>query len=697
MNEKINKIMNKFKNIIINYYCIIMAVFLLICSIREYMSINGLTIYCVFYIVLAIIFVLCHLFKNKIEKSKLMNFFPKNKFMILIFVIVIITSVGCYKDNNDRILYQQLDASGSIGPIINNSYYQEIYTKDVSTNSIAVRFATYNRVNKAEYKFALLENDNVIVERNFNTVNLKDGQFYPFKFDRIKLDPNNNYKIEITPISADNENCITIFNSTKNNEINYKLLSSELDYVKLFVIFIFGMIFLSLNYIINTKKLSPEKFYMLCGIYLISIMVIIPPWNVPDEPVHYYRAYKLSQITFDKSLKENLSGTEIYGPTEWCINYSGIEVRNKVYSRSAIFDCLKEQENVTRNRRLAGSLAGNNPINHMFAATGIKVVDIFTNSPLLIFFAGRLANLIISFVIIYFAIKKAPKNKLIILLVATIPMFVQQMVSYSYDSVLNASCLFVLSHIINLYEKDKWTIKDWILLSIMALFIFSAKSIYIFVFVPLLFKKIKNKKKAIIKIGLTLLILFITYEIIKIWPNILASFNKSTEVVTTTVSNGQTNMSYILNNPLQLLPLVYNTFVMKGWFYLRSLFGYFGWFVFSIDNIYIWIYLIMMYLLLITKGLSQNIFNVKQKTASIISCLIMFAASFAAMYFYWSSYKLNYVDGVQGRYFLPLLGLLLVTLIPKKQRKLELEEKDIFTFINTMFIMFIILLVCMYY
>ena len=38
---------------------------------------------------------------------------------------------------------------------------------------------------------------------------------------------------------------------------------------------------------------------------------------------------------------------------------------------------------------------------------------------------------------------------------------------------------------------------------------------------------------------------------------------------------------------------------------------------------------------------------------------------------------LNYVDGVQGRYFIPFIGLLLVTLIPKKKCEFKIDKNDI--------------------
>ena len=69
------------------------------------------------------------------------------------------------------------------------------------------------------------------------------------------------------------------------------------------------------------------------------------------------------------------------------------------------------------------------------------------------------------------------------------------------------------------------------------------------------------------------------------------------------------------------------------------------------------------------------------KIISYIGLLTAFAGSFAAMYFYWSQPKLSYVDGVQGRYFIPLLIPLALLLFPKKVRY-KLNTNNIYYFVN---------------
>lgn len=688
--------MNKMKNLIINNYYLLLSLLMFLYSIYKYNQFNSLNIYIVLYVLMTIGLLIFHFFHSKIYKWKISNILPKNKFMMFIFIIVILTSLSCYSNNSDRIFYRQNDASSNVGAILVEPITQKITTKGITIDSVYVRFATYGRSNNADYKMNLLENDVVIYERIFNSNILNDGQFFRFKIGERYLNEDSEYEIVITPIYATSNDCISVFKSEKSDEINYMLATVDgIDYFKVFSILGIFLIFLVFNYIINTRNLKPEKFYLLTGIYMLIILFIIPPWNVPDEPVHFFRAYKLSQVAVSDHMIEDSQNMNLYGPVIWCIDYAKIQQRDRVYNRNDIVNCLKEQENIDDNYYLVTNQMNNNPINHLVPAVGIKIVDKFTNSPLLIFFAGRLFNCLLSLLIVYFAIKNVSKNKLIILLVATIPMFIQQMCSYSYDSLLNAFSILLLSYSMRILEKDNLKIKDYILISFSTIFIFSAKMIYIFLLAPLFFRKTDNKKQFWKNIFILFIIIIISYIIVKIWPYILNKVIVS-KIESSTSSNGS-NIEYLLSQPFDLFMIIYNTFAKNTMFYLRGLFGYFGWFMYRIDDIYIWIYLLMFYIVLKNNKLSETVFDKKEKIVSIIMCLIMFAATFAAMYFYWSSYKLHYIDGVQGRYFIPFIGLLLVTLIPKKKYEFKISENDIYVFINLMLMMTNILLICSFY
>ena len=76
--------------------------------------------------------------------------------------------------------------------------------------------------------------------------------------------------------------------------------------------------------------------------------------------------------------------------------------------------------------------------------------------------------------------------------------------------------------------------------------------------------------------------------------------------------------------------------------------------------------------------------------------LIIIGVIFGALYLGWSSYKLPYVEGVQGRYLLPLLVPLTLILMPKKE-KIQLKNNTVYTYISMMLLAFIATILISYY
>ena len=135
---------------------------------------------------------------------------------------------------------------------------------------------------------------------------------------------------------------------------------------------------------------------------------------------------------------------------------------------------------------------------YFVSALGIKIVDAFTNSPMVIFYAGRLFNCLLSFSIILYALKKIKKHSSLVLLITMIPMFIYQMISYSYDSILNSLCILVVALLINFITEDKKIEKrDLVIYSICTILIFSIKMPYVLISSLIVFvdsKKFSDKK-----------------------------------------------------------------------------------------------------------------------------------------------------------------------------------------------------------
>jgi uncharacterized membrane protein len=614
------------------------------------------------------------------------NFFPKNIFMFLILVISSIILIKYYNNyDNQIIVYSQNVTDSNVGAILTKpvNFNLNKTTGNIMPNSICIKFGTYQRENDAKYKYNLYKkakNKKIIADEViFNSKNLKDGENYCFA---INIDNNENitdYSVSITPIYATSQNSITIFSNSETNELAYTLVSTHnaRNYIMFFMPFIV-IAYLSINYLINTRKIKIERFWLILVIaYFIPIMLAYPPYEVPDEPVHFYNAYRISQLNLSEPLYKSVNNPYIYMPSNIsCLTYSKIQIIDKVQDLNDISNCNIETENEPDN--LYGNYNYvNGKLGYIASSIGIKYTDNFTNSPLKIFYSGRLANLLLAVLLIYLAFKITPKYKELFLIVGTIPMFIQQMVSYSYDSLLNAACLLAMAIILNLiYNKNNNLRKYGIVLIILGTIIANIKSIYLTILLFILFipkEKFNNNKW--LKYAYCLGIIIISFVLGMFLQSITQVAGSSSSIM------DSENLHLILEKPLRIFKIAFNTFKINGLFYLQSLIGYFTWFKYKLNDIFILIYiLIFTYIVLSSEKINNDR---KSKIICAIGILISFAATFAAMYFTWSKTDLNYVDGVQGRYFIPILLPFIVLLFPKKA-KFKMETNYIYYFVNIM-------------
>ena len=131
----------------------------------------------------------------------------------------------------------------------------------------------------------------------------------------------------------------------------------------------------------------------------------------------------------------------------------------------------------------------------------------------------------------------------------------------------------------------------------------------------------------------------------------------------------QTNYSkiyYLLHNPLNVIYLVVNTLERNLNFYITTYVGSsLGKFNISQPTYISIIYYLISFLSLYVKKENQE-FNKKEKRILIITWILNSMAIFGGLYLGWGEVRNIIVDGVQGRYFIPINIILFTCLYSKK-------------------------------
>lgn len=630
-------------------------------------------------------------YSSFVKNHKYLYILPKNFFLTSIFFFVLFISVLSLINNN-TVVHKNGELSGYTNGILYKSKYINIDTKNVDRiDSIGLYFATYARKNNSQYNFKIYKNNKIVFCKKIYSKDLKDNSLYLVKTNLKTINKNVEYKIELEPLKVKKGNEIALIKDVDG--IAYSIVNkSDFYYLCLTIFIIYIIIFSSINVLINSNKIQNEKKYLLIMLmYLIPILFIIPPYEVPDERYHFYKTYRVSQYSFEKSRYENMKKKKIEVPKNYeCLYYSYSNNEN-INSTKDITNCFKSKTNIKTN------LDDGDSINRLFVtipgAIGIKLVDLFTNSPLIIFYAGRLFSFIVSFLILYQCLKIIPYNKKIVLLIIFLPMFIQQMVSYSYDSILQSLCLLLISLFLNYSDKKEMIrTKDLIIFGIITLAIMIIKVPYcLFSFMILFINKDKfgNKNKKIFKLFMFFVSIFIAYIIVQKFENYgINSYMSNTSSV-----NKGNSLYNLIKSPYNTLLMVARTFKYELLNYLYGIVGVFGWLHYHLNHIYIWIYYFVIFLIVFSE---ENNLSKRIKIIMLLISFMIIGSIFLAMYLSWTPINSYTIVGVQGRYFIPVLIPLLISLTSNK-KKIDVSTDFVYSFINITMLLFITTLLVSFY
>lgn len=622
--------------------------------------------------------------------------FLSNNFCVFIFFLLSLYTIISFSFNgvdNYYDIYNQSNGDKIVELLKDKKINFDFVEGDKSFSNICFPFGTFRRRNNSNLTFYVKDKDNVIYKKKFNVKSLRDGKIKCFNIGKTSVSKLKQYNVYFSPdFKTKKGNSVALFADKKSGNISFRLSEKQSGNVfsaKRFLIAYSFIIFFVINYLINSKIISHEKFYIILVLFMLPILFIFPSLTIPDEYHHFYRSFSNSQI-FDDNFKFNGfdNNFTIVPDNSQCLNYSNVQVTDKVRNLDDISNCSKNGKNVV----FFNTAAGINPIfGYIPQSIGIKIADFLSDSPLFIFYFGRLFSFLCSLFIVYMAIEITPKYKSLFLFVASMMMFIQQMISYSYDSILNSISLLFMAYIIKiLCSGSKITFKNLLFPLLLFSIIVNIKPVYFPLGIMIFFiPKEKFEKNKYLNI-LLFFIIFIGFMKLLSFVISLGTTNTAGGLIN---HNASRQLSYIIKHPLYMFYVAFNTLKYNSMFYIRGLVGYFGWFIFKVNDIYFLFYLLLFLYIIFSEN---NILDFKKRFvlfASILFCIVMI---FGGMYLLWSSYKEKVVSGVQGRYFFPLIVPLALCFIPKKSL-FKLDEKVLYSSIIVFLLQFILTLIVWYF
>lgn len=587
-----------------------------------------------------------------------------------------------------------IEKNRSITPMILQGQQQDYYTsvmKDTSevtqeigmiqnTNGVTIGFVTLGtKVHSGTIQLQLIDEDGNVLEDVIKDARyIVDNQYADFKFKNTYDSGRYTVKLTFTDIGKESI-ALILSNPKERQDINLKIngvlkeedlamnyILDEHDlyfYMVNIIVFVIFLLIIGVYVLVYICKMDIEKIYIPVGLIMgIIMMVLIPPNVVPDEPVHFYTAYEVSNKMLGIDNSDN--GTLVMRKDDANTPLPCTGIRREFYGEylAKFTDVFVNDSELVETACMP--LKTNNHFYYIFSGIGLTIGRILHLNTVHIYILSRIMNLLLFVYVVYVAMKVIPFGKMILFVLAMLPMTLQQVSSVSYDSNILALSILIISLSLKLAFDEKLEKRYVLLLLASVVLLLPAKQ---FALIPICFipviiwinKHKENKKLTRYFLGMVGLLFLLTvafrFRTVEVLSSVVTPDYIEGSYITWADAEGYT-MGYFLSHISELFYIIVNTIVNKSDFYFLSLFGTsLGWFEIGIPLIFILPFSVLLLLASCTKTNETIELKLKHKVILWLVFLLGFGFASAGMLLGWTPMGYTCVEGVQGRYLLPFL------------------------------------------
>ena len=530
-----------------------------------------------------------------------------------------------------------------------------------------------------------LNSGEVLSENMLDMANAIDGEYINFLFTHEVNDgAAHSFEIRLTPSEELKATELGIYTNEEGD-----LLTQVHKYFNIFLkkyfffMFVAAELFAVLFYwMVFVKKCKVETTVLVSLLFLGLIYnFLLLPYMAPDERTHIDMTYRYS----NDLLGIPYTGNEVTLAKR--VDDTKIElVENPALSNYYIvFNELLQgvqDDSLVITNTTANTYA---PIFvYLPAVLGMTLARLLGFGSIAMLMLARWCNLAFFAVCVWWCMKKLPFGKMALAVIALFPMTIQQCNSFSYDAVITSILFLFSTYIICMtYEDKPIKISDAAIVSVLSgLLVYGKSGVYLPVCLAALLiptKKFGCLWKKLAAAGSLMGIAMLSY--------INRNSGTVTQVMATTaetsavgatagnaVSMGYT-VGFFLQNPWKLIQMLCNTVADKSEFYLESIVGQkMGWVEIEISRvIFVGFLVLFMISMLKVRGEKQYVTSGQKWWISIV-CALSAGMILMGMLLTWTPYGHVSIEGVQGRYFTPLL--LLLSLAGRNNIVLLNDNKD---------------------
>ena len=412
----------------------------------------------------------------------------------------------------------------------------------------------------------------------------------------------------------------------------------------------------------------PHRFVVVFGLLFGgSLAFLTPPFSVPDELAHFLRAYHCSQGKLYAHRRDGHTGDDLPSAlTETYMAIAGQAANDEHFEIS--WAKIGKAEGIAldpQRRQFTGfaNTALYSPVAYLPQSAAIVAARLWGPAPLTMLYLARVANLIVYLLLTSAAVRLAPIQKWTLTLVALLPMSVYLAASLSADAMTLGLSLLVVAVTLRLALRgERPSGRDLAALGVLLVLLALSKQAYIglavfFLVIP--GKQFSSLGRrwliAALMIGLPLAISAAwTYSLRGLYTPAFSFVNP------------QAQLRWILDHPWSYALVLGNAICqLDGYSYMI---GAFGWLA---RHLPLWIrntYWAALGLTAVLDGGKPLSLSFRARLVGLGTYVFAFAVMTTFVYLSWDRVGLQVIDGIQPRYFLPIVPLLL--LLPRGSAKL---------------------------
>jgi uncharacterized membrane protein len=407
-------------------------------------------------------------------------------------------------------------------------------------------------------------------------------------------------------------------------------------------------------------SVSPVKFFIVtAATFGLIFAIITPPFQTPDETVHFLRAYQISQFNFVPDQVGNIAGgylPQSLGKTiDRTMTHPNLQyVAKQKYNLYKTFDAASFKTDSQKTQLYNfSSTSYYSPIAYLPQATGILVARIINLPPLDMMYAGRLMNLTAWVAVMSLSIYLIPRKKWALTAIALLPIAVFQSISLSTDVMAVGLAALSISLVLRLidYNKTLSTLQIALLFILLVFLVLSKQITFLLLPVILLIpNKVLGRRPVLKKILLTIIPLLIFGA----WMFMVKDIGSVSNPINH--ENPLKQTSFILHSPHSYINVLWNTYFFNwGDGITSSFIGVFGWQDAPLSELFIMLgYVSLAFLMFANYDTAKSWLSKNQKLFIAAIVTIYWLAVSTALYVYYSPVGYKIIVGIQGRYFLPV-------------------------------------------